>query len=212
MRFDVGEWLTLFNPAVGIPARVMYRGTVGDNAVVVFDGGYQATVPLEYLSRAAPKPAPKPRDNRRWQASARTSRLETARAAYVAAMPGEGGGKGWGWTSNAANAKLLTASQEKRFRAAASRYGWTQVRAWLAAGRKENGVRRRNSERKPRKGSPEHRSYVLGLAAASAEARDNIPAYERAEAGAERLWESARTPALAKRHRDAYLRGKWHGR
>lgn len=55
--FNVGDLLTLCNPAVGVPAEVEYRGTTGGGgAVVVFmENRIQATVRIEWLSPPAPR-------------------------------------------------------------------------------------------------------------------------------------------------------------
>lgn len=48
-KVDVGATLTLFNPKIGVPAKVQYRGRIGDEAHVLIDG-MGMNVPLEHLS------------------------------------------------------------------------------------------------------------------------------------------------------------------
>lgn len=48
--FNVGGILTLFNPDVGIPVKVQYRGKIGDQACVILNG-LQMTVPVIWLSK-----------------------------------------------------------------------------------------------------------------------------------------------------------------
>jgi len=62
---------------------------------------------------------------------------------------------------------------------------------------------------KPRKSSPEFRSYLLGQWARDAEVKDRLSDMERYENEHEALVAAARTPALKKRHRDAWIAGKW---
>ena len=71
------------------------------------------------------------------------------------------------------------------------------------------GPQKRTNPRKPRKGSPEWRSYQLGAAAKHAEDTGNMTAFDRAEDEHERLVAASRTPELRQRHRDAWIAGRW---
>jgi len=62
---------------------------------------------------------------------------------------------------------------------------------------------------KPRKGTAEWKSYLLGREAKVAEARNDLNKYDSLEARHEALVTASRTPNLAQRHRDAWMTGKW---
>lgn len=62
---------------------------------------------------------------------------------------------------------------------------------------------------KPRRSSPEWKSWQLGNEAKAAEAKGLERRLDQIIDTAEALADAARTPALKRRHQDAFLTGRW---
>ena len=60
--YHVGEKLLLVSPhAPELAIEVNYRGKIGDQATVVYDGGKQMTIPIAWLQRLEEEPEKKPK-------------------------------------------------------------------------------------------------------------------------------------------------------
>jgi len=57
--FGVGDTLVMHSPHTGLDTDVQYRGRLGDDALVIF-GGYQMTVPFDWLRPVPAKVGPVP--------------------------------------------------------------------------------------------------------------------------------------------------------